>query len=504
MTTRNSWPQPPLQDWPTNLLAATICAATADELLAQHRALVETVDVVEWRLDSLDDPQSALPRLAERPGPTIVTCRLSEDGGKWRHSEALRRECLRAAVAAGVEFVDLEAPLVEEFPRQGSTRRIVSLHDFETTPDDLPGLVARLAAGADIVKLATTARNLSDTLRVLELKAPQGVPLIKLAMGERGLATRLLAPMFGSLWSYGCPSGGPPPAPGQVDIATMLGRYRYRSISPATRVFAVIGDPIAHSLSPLIHNAGFAARGLDDRVYIPLRVTAHELPWLLAEHRRWGLAGLSVTIPHKEAILEAAAIVDPLAKRAGAGNTLLFDPLGTRALNTDVPAAISSLTDQLGPDGLAGRTVLLLGAGGVCRGIAAGLLDHGAHVLVTGRTPSRAKALAQDLGCEALDWERRVQVDYDVLINGTPVGMSPQVDASPMPPEALRPEAVVFDTIYNPEHTRLLREAGERGCRTITGVAMFLRQAELQFQEFTGQAPPSAVLRQAFRQARAE
>jgi 3-dehydroquinate dehydratase/shikimate dehydrogenase len=478
----------------------TLTCATARELLETHRQLVDRVDLVEWRLDALSDPREALELLPDRPGPVIVTARLPGDGGSWCLPESERVACMTAAIGLGVEFVDLEESLAAQIPPTGPTRRIVSIHDFSGTPDDLEEIVARLAnLGADVVKLATKAGSLEDSLRVLELPSPSGVPLVKLAMGEFGLPTRVLAPKFGSTWSYCCLPGKTPPAPGQIDLDTMLDGYRYRSITPETKVFAVIGDPIGHSKSPLIHNAGLAAAGRSDCVYLPLRVTAAELPWFLENAPRFGIEGLSVTIPHKEAILAAADSVSELAQAAGAANTLVFRDGQVAASNTDIPAAISSLLGHLGPHGLLGRRVLLLGAGGVCRGIATGLLQAGAQVTVSSRTLARSEQLALDLGCSAVAWDARTDVPFDCLVNGTPVGMSPKIEDTPFPAESLRAGQVVFDTIYVPEHTRLLQEAAKAGCETITGVDMFLHQAAIQFELFTGEAAPLEAMTAALR-----
>lgn len=490
------------------MICATLTAPRGDELLRRHAELVaQGIELVEWRIDHLQEPFALKELLAKRPGPVIATVRLPEDGGKYVGPEGVRRSWLKAAVEAGVEYVDLERETALAIPRTGSTRRIVSLHDFDGTPEDaeLARLATELkAADADIVKLATTAKSNRDSLRMLEFVRGAAFPVVGLCMGEYGLATRVLARKFGAQWTYAAPAGQAAAAPGQLTVSALRNIYRSHRIHSDTELYGVIGDPVGHSLSPQIHNAAFGERAMN-RVYLPFRVAPNDLESFLADAPRWGLKGLSVTIPHKEAILAVAPAgtkLDSIVESSRSGNTVLLKDDHASIFNTDVPAALGALTSAVGsptdgPEVLRGKRVLLLGAGGVCRALAFGLRRAGAEVTVACRRPEAAADFKNQFGCLTVAWDDRASVPVDVVINGTPIGMHPKVDFTPYPTEALRSGLVVFDTIYNPQRTRLGREASAAGCRVVSGMEMFIRQAALQFEYFTGSGAPLAVMRKA-------
>lgn len=482
------------------MICLTLGCATSDELLDQHRQWTgRGARLVEWRLDYLERPADVAALLARRCGPVIVTVRRREDGGRWQGTEAARRALLSAAIDAGADYVDLEGDAAAAIARRGTTRRIVSRHDFQGTPDNLETLHEELASlDADLVKLATMACRPHDNLRMLRLVAASRLPTVGLCMGELGTPSRILSRRFGAPFTYAAPGDGAPPAPGQVNFVEMQQVYRYELTGPRTEVFAVIGDPIAHSQSPLVHNAAFAHLGIADKLYVPFRIPPADLAQFLEDAPAYGIRGLSVTIPHKEAVIPLVSAVDRSAEGLGALNTLVFTPAGIVGYNTDVEAAIESL-EQAVAGSLAGKRVLILGAGGAARAIAHALVRREAVVTVTNRTQQRADELAAAAGCHAAAYETRHEVPADVLINCSPVGMFPHVEDTPFEAAGLRPGMVVFDTVYNPEHTRLLREADRCGCTIVTGVEMFVRQAALQFRLFTGQAPPVEVMRAALR-----
>lgn len=486
-----------------SLICTTLATDDAEQLLARHRALVmHGCKLVEYRLDFLPAEIDVAQLVASRAGPIIATVRRPEDGGRWSRSEAERRAWLQAAIGAGAEYVDLEPDAAIALPRTRTTKRIVSLHDFQGVPDDLAGVHARLAAcDADVVKLAVMAREVVDNFRLLRLVATSRVPTTAFCMGDLGAASRILMARYGSPFTYAAETDEAVVAPGQISFKTLRDLYRYEAIGPTTPFYCVIGDPIGHSKSPLIHNAALAALGLDG-CYVPFRVPAAELDRFLAEAREFGIRGVSITIPHKEASLKHATQLDPAAAAIGAVNTLVFAPDGTtHGYNTDEPGAIESLEAALG-EPLADKRALVLGAGGAAKGIVFGLLRRGALTTVTNRNPGRVTELSASLGCNSVAWEDRCDVPYEVLVNCTPLGMYPNVDDTPMPKPALRPESVVFDTVYNPAETRLLREAKGQGCRTVVGTEMFLRQAAWQFRYFTGREAPLPIMRAALRDGR--
>jgi 3-dehydroquinate dehydratase/shikimate dehydrogenase len=480
-------------------------------VIAEHRHLAENgVRLVELRLDFIQGNVQVKRLLADRPCPVVVTCRRPADGGHWTRSEEERLLVLRTAIVEGADYVDLEADVAGSVRRYGRTKRIVSHHDFHGTPPDLDALQRSLAAlDADVVKIATMATCPEDNLRMLEMVRAAEVPTVGICMGEIGMPTRVLCGRFGSPFTYATFHEDRVLAPGQIGWRQMRDVYRYDSITPATRIYGVIADPVAHSYSPLVHNAALAAAGID-AVYLPFRVPAEALDEFLFEAHRWPLAGLSVTIPHKEAVLRHVKRTDDMVRSIGAANTLVFSGDDVEAFNTDAEAAVESLEATLrdhGHEGLvdvnAVNSALVLGAGGAARAVAFGLKKRKIDVTVAARTVERAKRIAAEVGCKAVDWAARYRMPFGCVVNATPVGMHPNVNESPFEREHLRPYMVVFDTVYNPENTLLIKEARQAGCRIVSGVDMFVRQAAIQFRIWHGQPAPEKVMREALKRATA-
>lgn len=480
-------------------------------MIAEHRHLAENgVRLVELRVDCIRGEVQIRRLLQDRPCPSIVTCRRPADGGHWEKSEEARQTLLRTAIVEGADYVDLEEDIAAGIPRYGSTKRIVSLHDFTRTPADLEAIHARLAAhDADIVKIATMANNPDDNLRMLELVRNSRVPTVGICMGDIGTPTRVLAGQAGAPFTFATFNDDRVLAPGQIGWRQMRDLYRYESLTKATRVYGVVADPVAHSLSPAVHNAALAAAGLD-AVYVPFRVPADQLDAFLTQAARWPLAGLSVTIPHKEAVLMHCHTQDELVRLIGATNTLAFGPAGVAAFNTDATAAVESLkvgiaetTPPSSGGSLGLKTALVLGAGGAARAVAFGLRREGVEVTIAARTLARGRQIAVDVGCKAIEWSARSRLPYDCLVNTTPVGMHPNVNETPFDREHLRPYMVVFDTVYNPENTLLVKQARDAGCRVVTGVEMFVRQAAHQFRIWHGVDAPIDVMREALKRATA-
>lgn len=480
-------------------------------MIAEHRHLADCgAKLVELRLDWINGEVNLKRLLADRPGPVIIACRREVDGGKWTGSEPERLMLLRTAIAEGVEYIDLEGDVAGNIPRFGKTKRVVSYHNFRKTPDDLAAIHAQLCSlDADVVKVATMANQPNDNLRVLQLVGESKQPTVGFCMGDIGTPSRILCGRFGSPWTYATFHHERVLAPGQLSFQHMTDVYHYDQIDAATAIYGVIADPIGHSLSPQIHNAAFRHAGVN-AVYLPFRVPAETLDQFLAQAGAWGIRGLSVTIPHKESVLRKLAKFDPAVKGIGAANTIVFD--GSQAggpmigYNTDYRAALDSLDRAMQPPEydrgpIEGKTVLVLGAGGAARAIVYGLKRRGANVVVAGRTSARADQLASQMQCRAVDWTARHTVSPDVLINCTPVGMHPNLDESPFEKHYLRPAMVVFDTVYNPENTLLVKEARSQSCTVVTGVEMFVRQASLQFTLFTGKDSPWELMRDVLKRA---
>lgn len=489
------------------MICVSIGRGRHKHMIAEHKHLVEQgAKLVELRMDHINGEINLKRVLPERPGPVVLTIRRPADGGKFNGNEDERRILLRSAIVSGVEYVDLEEDAAAAIPRYGKTKRIISLHDFRKTPDNLEEIHTRLAAlDADIVKIATLAHHPQDCLRMLRLVRDSKIPTIGLCMGDIGTPTRILAGKFGSPFSYATFSSERTLAPGQLSFRDMVDIYRYEQINADTSVYGVIGDPIGHSLSPLIHNAAFKALGLN-AVYIPFRIPREDVVEFLTTAEELGIHGLSVTIPHKHAVLPRLTWADDAVRGIGAANTIVFSGSDARGFNTDYQASMASLAHALGvpPDGtfsLQGKKALVLGAGGAAKAIAFGLKEHHAQVVLASRTHERTKRLAEQLQCEAIDWDSRYDVDPQLLLNCTPVGMHPNVDSTPFERDHLSANMVVFDAVYNPENTLLIKDARSRGCKVVTGAEMFIRQAAMQFQHFTGQTGPADLMREVLKRA---
>src|SRR6478736_3385444 len=490
-----------------SILCVTVGRGRHRHLIAEHKHLAEQgCQLVELRLDFLVTPPNLKRLLAERPCPVIVTCRREKDGGRWAKSEEDRLMLLRQAIVAGVEYVDLEEDIAASVPRFGKTKRIISYHNFQETPEDLNHLHAKLCTlNADVVKIATMAHSPHDNLRLMRLMKSTRVPTVAFCMGEFGQVSRILAGKFGSPFTYSTFHADRSMAPGQMSYQQMKETYRYEKIDQATEVYGVIADPISHSLSPHIHNAAFDTLGLN-KVYVPIRVRPEDLTQFMHDCRELGIRGLSVTIPHKEEILNHKTKCDPGTVEIGAANTLVWDGEERIAYNTDYRAVRDGLDEVYGDGGgdaqtMSGKEALVLGAGGVARAVVVALMRRGANITIASRTMERADALAQTCKGKTVGWGQRHNLKCDILVNCTPVGMHPNLDETPFDGKYLDPDMVVFDTVYNPEQTYLLKLAREAGCRVITGVDMFIGQAALQFKLFTGKDAPTTEMRKVFRKA---
>jgi 3-dehydroquinate dehydratase / shikimate dehydrogenase len=476
-------------------------------MIAEHRHLVQQgARLVELRLDYINGEVNLKRLLADRPSPVVITCRRQKDGGKWPGSEEQRLMLLRSAIAEGVDYIDLEDDVAHLIPRYGKTKRIISLHDYRRTPDNLGEIHAKLAAlDADIVKLATMANTAHDNLRMLELTRSSKVPTVAICMGDVGTPSRILAGRFGAPFTFATFHHERTLAPGQLSYQQMTEIYHYDRINSETTVFGVIGDPIAHSLSPIVHNAAFRQLGVN-AVYVPFRVPREQLAQFLQDAPGLGIRGLSVTIPHKESVIKKLDETDESMAGIGAANTLIFRDGKVIGFNTDYQAGRDSLQQALVEHHgravtLENQTALVLGAGGAAKAIAYGLKQMGASVVIAGRTAQRAQQLADALKCKTVEWNARYSFLPDLIVNCTPVGMHPNVDATPYDKHHLRPSMIVFDTVYNPENTLLVKDARSQSCTVVTGVEMFVRQACLQFKLFTGQESPADLMRDVLKRA---
>lgn len=476
---------------PRPLVIQVVASQTTREMLEAYRDADPRADVVELRLDLVRDLDSAA-ILAARGKPKLVTVRSREQGGQAAPGE--RGPLLRRALEAGVEYLDLEfndrdLPLLRGRPH---TRRILSCHDLSTTPDDLPALYSRIRSVAEgaLIKIVTFADAATDILRLRDLlRAAEPGTLAAFAMGAKGVPSRILAPHWGSAAVYAPRRGAPASARGQVALEDLFDLYRFDRIGPETRLLGVLGSPVGHSLSPLMHNAALSALDLDYR-YLPFEATtlAEFLP-VMSELR---VSGVSVTLPHKQRFLSYVDHADGTARAVGAINTVVKTWNRLEGWNTDVEAALAPLRARRA---LGGARVALLGAGGAARALVYGLKAAGAEVTIFNRTLVRGRELAREFGVRHLPWARLRGFRCDVLVNATSVGLAPDLARSPIPAAWIR-APLVYDLIYNPPETELLRRARARGAEVLGGVEMFVAQGAAQFRLFTGREPPVDLMRQ--------
>jgi len=491
-------------------VCVAIQADTPLTMMERAEAALADSKFLELRLDSLPKPAAVLTEVkrflaAHRDVTAIATCRRKPFGGHFVGSLTEELETLFKAALAGCQIVDLavesaaeaKPAQLEKFRselRSAGVALLVSFHDFSHT-HALDQAARRIEAFApDFVKVVSTALSLADNLAVLKLIEERSLSahVVGIAMGEEGIVSRVLGPRAGAAFTFASPSGGEETAPGQVTVRTLRDLYRVEQLDQATRIFGVAGNPIAHSLSPLMQNTAFRREGVN-AVLLPLKTRT--LDDLLALVRGLPLAGLAITMPLKQEILPHLANMDPLTARIGACNTLRVSSDGKFVgFNTDAAGVVRPLEKRIK---LKGARIAVLGAGGAARAAVFALVDQGAEVLIVNRTHETAQALAKDAKAQALTREQFARGRFDAVINTTPCGMAGSKQPLPIAESELNAGLVpglIFDMVYNPLETPLLKLAKERGIPTISGVEMFVQQGARQFEIWTGKPAPEAEM----------
>ena len=487
-------------------LCVALQGRTPAELLDRAEALLPECRFFEFRLDTLPKPAAAFPRLKEflsyrRDVTAIATCRRKENGGSFTGSLTAELEILLKAAECGCHIVDLEIESAEDIRpaqlakfraalRAAGAALLISFHDFARTKN-LDQAASRIEAfQPDFMKVVSTARQLSDSLAVLRLIESHSLSthVVGIAMGEEGLVSRVLGPRAGAAFTFVSPDADLATAPGQISVRTMLDLYRLDQLDQATRIFGVAGNPIAHSLSPHMHNAAFR-REVVNAIMLPLKVRM--LEDLLTLVRELPLAGVAVTMPLKQEVLPHLANMDPLTARIGACNTLRTGADGKLyGFNTDVAGVVRPLEKRMK---IQGSRIVVLGAGGAARAAVFGLVDQGAEVFVVNRTHENAVTLARKARAKSLKQELLAKNRFDVLINTTPCGMAGVKQALPIKESELN-AGLVFDMVYNPMETPLIKLARSRGIPVIGGLEMFVQQGARQFEIWTGKPAPEAEM----------
>jgi 3-dehydroquinate dehydratase/shikimate dehydrogenase len=481
-------------------LCGVAAARTALELEKLVRQALRLTPTVELRLDWLENDAERdqflkwLTTAKTEKATFLATCRRRLGGGEFSGDAGAELYWLIRAREAGCQWCDLEVETLEELP--GKSVRgfavpesvLLSIHDFQRTPR-LPGL-GRLPAGsgADAIKIAAMSRSIADSARLLRV-AQKSKQVVVVPMGEVGLAARILALREGSALAYG-PLGATT-APGQIGLRELKELYRAHTLTGRSKVFGVIGDPIGHSLSPLLHNTGYIEKKVD-AVFVPFLV--EKLEDFLKTAADFGVSGFSVTIPHKRTILRHLDECEDLAEQIGAVNTVSVGKNGAlRGSNTDYVGALRALEGKLS---LRGRQVLIYGAGGSARAVAFAAAQAGAEVFVSARREAAARELAVWVKGEVVARKSLRKRRFDVIVNTTPVGMHPHEGVSPLAAGELNC-SLVMDLIYRPIQTKLLKIAAARGIATVSGVEMFLAQGIAQWELWTGKTAPEAAMRRA-------
>ncbi len=487
-------------------LCVAIQGVTAAEMMGRAETVLKDSKFLEFRLDACHKPAATLNALKEflsehRDVTAIGTCRRKPFGGMFDGALTAELDVLLKAAEAGCRIVDLEVESAEEAkPAQLDKFRaglqaagaalLVSFHDFSRTKGLAQAAERIEAFEPDFVKVVSTARTLSDNLEVLRLIEDRslGAQVVGIAMGEEGLVSRVLGPRAGAAFTFASPDDGAETAPGQVTARTLRDLYRVDQLDQATRIFGVAGNPIAHSLSPLMHNTAFRRESVN-AVMLPLKVRA--LDDLLTLVRQLPLGGVAVTMPLKQEVLPHLANMDPLTSRIGACNTLRTGADGKLyGFNTDVAGVVRPLEKRMR---LRGSRIVVLGAGGAARAAVFGLVEQGAEVFIVNRTHETAVALAKQAKAKALKLEQLAKNQFDALINTTPCGMAGSKQALPMKESELN-AGLVFDMVYNPLETPLLKLAKERGLAVVSGIEMFVQQGARQFEIWTGKPAPEAEM----------
>ena len=480
------------------MICIPIVGPTMAQALKDFEACQSLADIIELRLDLIADHD--LPLLLKEAGkPCIVTNRCKIEGGQFKGSEDERIQVLRQAIDQGAAYIDIETstpgPLLKSvLENKGNTQAILSHHDFTRTSDKLEPLYELMCQlPGDVLKIVTYAQDLNDNLTMFKLLArarKEEKKLIGLCMGEKGEISRILTLMMGGFLTFGALATGKESAPGQIMAATLKHVYRVNELTAATKIFGVIGDPVSKSLGYLIHNRALRETGLP-HVYVPFWVQNVTKFFNAFEPY---ISGLSVTMPFKEDIQKVLDEIDPVAQRMGAVNTVVRQNNRWVGHNTDGPGALQALTAH---GDLRGKQVLILGAGGTAKAIGQEVVERGGQLTITyNRNREKAQALANELQCQLISIRAVDQQEVEVLINCSPVGMTPNINETPFPARLLKPNMVVFDAVYNPTETRLLKEAAEAGCKTISGLEFFINQAAAQFELWTGKPAPVPAMRQ--------
>ncbi|MEP6818902.1 MAG: shikimate dehydrogenase [bacterium] len=495
-------------------ICVSLCEPTVAALKRAITGAAKVCDLIEVRLDCLDpyelenDSASITKLLQQTACESILTFRPSQEGGHSALDDATRQSFWSDAIFSA-SFFDVELDLAEKFNANETSpslpidwsRTICSHHDFVGVPAKLDQIYDRMGSTpARVLKIAVQANDAIDCLPVfqlLERAREDGREMIAIAMGTAGVPTRILGPSRGAFLTYASLKNERETAPGQISARELSEVYRLEKIDRHTQIFGLVGWPVSHSVSPLIHNAAFAAAETN-AVYIPFETRDIKTFIKLMIHPRtreldWNVRGMSVTAPHKSAVIDQLDWIEPAAQEIGAVNTIIIEGESLRGYNTDPPGFVTPLEREFGD--LRGAHCAVIGAGGAASAALWSFKQAGVNTSVFARDTSKASALAERFGAEHLPLEEARFEGFDVVVNATPLGTAGEFESeTPASSSQLRGAGLAYDLVYNPTETRFLREAREAGCKTLGGLAMLVAQADEQFKLWTGVSAPEGVM----------
>ena len=505
-------------------IGVPVCERSVDAVAEACAKAAEVGDLIELRVDCLDpgEFENGLPEIKKilnaSARPTILTFRPAEQGGQRSLDHASRSAfwCMREYPSAA-DFIDVELDLAQRFRSSNTplpldwSHIICSHHDFAGVPADLDQVYQRMASfPARILKIAVRADDVTDCLpvfRLLDRARREDREMIAIAMGAAGTATRILGPSRGAFLTYGALKSDRATAPGQITARELRDLYRIDSVDRQTQITGLMGLPVSHSISPHIHNAAFQAAGVN-AVYIPFEVrdVGSFLKRMINPRTReiaWNLRGLSVTAPHKRAVMDHLDWIEPAAQEIGAVNTIVVAQGALHGYNTDAVALIRPLLERTGE--LQALQCAVIGAGGAASAALWCIRQQGSSATVFGRNIDKASALAQRFGFGSKKLDGASFVGFDVVINATPLGTAGQLqDKTAATNDQLRGARLAYDLVYNPIETRFSREARQAGCETLGGLSMLLAQAAEQFKLWMAADAPDGVMSAAAARALAD
>lgn len=477
------------------MICLTLSGGTIENSLQEVRRNRQYIDICELRLDLIaaEEQKEAykFPSLVDIP--VILTLRRVQDGGKFTQSEKARRQLLIETLQKGdFSYVDIEDDVkrndVELVARSKGVKIIRSFHDFKGVPEDIFARIKRLSEKADVAKISVTPQGIGDVIKLFRIAEElPNCEKIVIGMGDYGVCTRVLYKKMGSLLTF---SSDNAVAPGQLSPKLLKTLYKADKVDQRTAVYGIIGNPVLHSSSPFIHNPGFGEINYN-AIYVPFLVDNVAAFFQLAEKIR--IRGFSVTIPYKNEVLRYLGNITREVMQIGACNTVIRVPNMWKGMNTDYYGFLSPIEEDIDNGRI--KSAMVIGAGGAAKSIVKALRNRDVKVIILNRTVENAKALATTNLCQydSLSNAKSYENKVDLIVQTTSVGLYPDTESNPIEGFEFSGREIVYDIIYKPRYTKLLKLAEKSGCKIHFGAEMLLEQGKLQFEAFTGYHYPKKL-----------